>query len=97
MKLREGMYVKTNYDTGPYRIVEILRGCTCPEYVRSLEGDETPSPPHIHLIVKKPGDTPRNNPYYLAGYDEETLRCVWSKDRLYVVSPRDVFRQLSLF
>ncbi len=95
--LREGMFVRTNYKTGPYEIMTILRDCTCPEYVRLINGDESPSEPHIHLVVRKPGDSRRRSPYYLGGYDEETLRSVWSKDRLYVVSPRKIFKQLSLF
>lgn len=96
--LREGMYVRTSYNTGPYLIVEIVRNCTCPSYHDDISMDNPPpSAPHIHLRVKKPSDTPRNHPYYLGGYDEETLHSVWGKDRLYVVSPQKVFRQLLLF
>jgi hypothetical protein len=35
--------------------------------------------------------------YWLNGYDEETLRSIWSDDRLYVVSPRAIFKQLLFF
>jgi hypothetical protein len=102
------MFVRTSYDTGPYRIVSILRGCTCPEYLDTINmTDPPPSRPHIHMTVEKPGDTPRNSPYYLGGYDEETLESVWTKyttpescipyDRLYVVSPRKIFKQMFLF
>lgn len=98
MRLREGMYVRTNYNTGPYQIINILRDCTCPKYLDEIDMDNPPaSRPHIHMTVRKPGDSPRRNPYYLNGYDEETLHSVWSKDRLYVVSPREIFKQLSLF
>jgi hypothetical protein len=85
-----------------------MRGCTCPEYLDELEmDDDAPrTPPHIHMTCIKPGG-PKRNKFYLGGYDEETLESVHTKyttpesaipyDRLYVVSPRDIFRQLPLF
>jgi len=107
MRLRVGMYVRTNYNTGPYEVLEITRGCTCPQYLDTIEmADPPPSKPHIHLVCCKPGES-RRSEYYLAGYDEETLESVWTKyktpescipyDRLYVVSPRELFKQLFLF
>lgn len=50
-----GAKIWTNYDTGPYIIVEISELCTCMEYLASLElgyGDEgVPSEAHYHLVV----------------------------------------------
>jgi hypothetical protein len=90
------MYVRTNYNTGPYEIVHITRNCTCPEYLDSINMLDPPaSRPHIHLTCCAPGN-PRNM-YWLNGYDEETLRSIWSDDRLYVVSPRAIFKQLLFF
>ena len=105
--LREGMYVRTSYDTGPYQIITITRNCICPEYLDEIEMDDPPpSRPHIHMTCIKPGG-PKRNKFYLGGYDEETLESVWTKytrpdsaipyDRLYVVSPREIFKQLCLF
>jgi len=107
MRLREGMLVRTSYGSGPYEILSITRGCTCPEYLDTLEmEDPPPAEPHIHLVCIKPGESKRNK-FYLSGYDEETLESVWTKyttpesciphDRLYVVSPREIFRQRCLF
>lgn len=97
--LREGMYVRTNYNTGPYEIMSILRDCTCPKYLDVINMADPPaSAPHIHLVVRDPGDTRwKRRASYLNGYNEETLRSVWGKDRLYVVSPRKIFKQLLLF
>ncbi len=97
MKLREGMYVRTNYNTGPYQIIYIMRDCTCPKYLDEIDMDKPPlSKPHIHLTLIKPGG-PLRGKFFLNGYDEETLISVWDSDRLYVVSPRKVFTQLTLF
>jgi hypothetical protein len=91
------MYVRTNYNTGPYQITIIMRDCTCPKYLDEINMVDPPaSKPHIHIVGIKPGGSKRNQ-FYLNGYDEETLTSVWDGDRLYVVSPRDIFKQLSLF
>jgi hypothetical protein len=90
------MYVRTNYNTGPYEILSITRGCTWASYLDTINMAEPPaSPPHIHITCCAPGN-PRNK-YWLNGYDEETLRSVWGRDRLYVVSPQAIFKQLLFF
>jgi len=71
MRLEPGMLIKTNY-SGPYRIVSITRGCTCPLYLDEINMKDPPDqPPHIHLTCCDP-DTPRKL-YWLNWYDEETL------------------------
>lgn len=75
MRLEVGDRVKTSYGTGPYVICEILRNCTCPAPLDEINMEDPPdSPAHIHLILK--------GRYYLGGYEEETLRSVWSDDYL---------------
>ena len=78
MRLEIGHTVKTNYNTGPYQIVEIIRDCICPEY---LDEDESPSAPHMHLTCR---DQDRRGKFYLNGYDENTLKNVWSNDYLII-------------
>ncbi len=71
MRLEPGMLIKTNY-SGPYRIVSIIRGCTCPLYMDDINREGAPEqPPHIHLTCCAP-DNPRDR-YWLNWYDEETL------------------------
>jgi len=105
--LRVGMFVRTSYGSGPYEITHILRDCTCPECLDTIEmNDPPPTKPHIHLTCIKPGSSGRSK-FWLGGYDEETLESVWTKyttpescipyDRLYVVSPREIFKQALLF
>ena len=93
--LAEGMYVRTSYGTGPYRIVDILRGCTCPSYLDTINlVDPPPSPPHIHLSLRKPFE--RRGVYSIGGIDEQTLKCVWSDDQIFIVdAPKP--KQLWLF
>jgi hypothetical protein len=38
--LAVGDIVKTSYETDPYRVVDIRRGCTCPSYVERLNWSE---------------------------------------------------------
>ena len=70
MRLEVGMLIKTNY-SGPYRIKEIERGCTCPLYLDQINMANPPAQPkHIHLVVTSPDGSERS---YLGYYDEETL------------------------
>lgn len=65
------MLIKTNY-SGPYSIVDIIRGCTCPLYLDEINMDNPPEqPPHIHLTCCDP-DNPRRF-FWLNHWDEETL------------------------
>jgi len=90
--LRVGDRFMTSYGSGPYIVTKIMRGCTCPEYVRSLDGDETPSRPHVHIICRE--DPPRferheDLDFYVNGYDEETLHSVWREgDYLIPLQPQ---------
>lgn len=47
-----GRLVKTSYGTGPYRITEVNGPCECPEFLRHLDGDDTPSEPHYHIVCE---------------------------------------------
>ena len=84
MRLEIGDIVKTSYGTGPYRIIHIERDCTCPEYIISLDGDESPSKPHLHLTVYlvEKGHCDKEGLSWLNGYDENTLQSVWDRDYL---------------
>ncbi len=74
MKLEPGMLIKTNY-SGPYRIVKIKRGCTCPSYVDSINStNPKPQPPHIHLECTDPDGSDH---FCLGYFCEETLKSLW--------------------
>lgn len=85
MRLEIGDIVKTNYNTGPYAIAEIIRGCTCPKYLDEINFDDPPpSAPHIHLVVfpvvRGIVDRHKSRHCYLSGYNEKTLKSVWDND-----------------
>lgn len=91
--LEVGALIRTNYKTGPYRVTHVHGPCTCPEYVRSLDGDDTPSEPHYHLTcasAEAPGNSPKRfargfgGPYFLAGFRPDGSS-VWSSDRIELV------------
>lgn len=97
--IQVGDIVRTSYGTGPYRVDEIIRGCTCPKFTDELRlGDDAPpSAPHIHLLL---ADLRRgrehDGPSMLAGYDEDTLKSVWGdRDSLEIIGRAAV--QLPLF
>lgn len=96
--LEVGDIVKTNYDTGPYRIEDIHRGCTCPNYVGQLNSRRKlpPAPEHIHLTLTKP-DERRGGHYFLNRYLEEKgrIRSVDTADEIIVVGKSK--GQMSLF
>lgn len=72
IKLEPGMLIETNY-SGPYRIKSVTRGCTCPNYVDTINlKSPPPQPPHIHIVCSDPDG--KGTPSYLNGYDEETLK-----------------------
>lgn len=71
MRLEIGMLIRTNY-SGPYRIIDIRRGCTCSAYLDELDQDDPPKgPPHIHLELTGPDGKGR---FYLNRWDEENLQ-----------------------
>lgn len=103
MKLKKGMLIKTDY-SGPYRIVEIERGCTCPLYLNEIDMDNPPDqPPHIHLTLSRPDGSGR---FWLGHYVEETLQSLYKTycggktmldfDKITVLEP-DHPVQMSLF
>jgi len=67
------MLIKTNY-SGPYRIVEVDRNCTCPSYLDSISSrSPKPREPHIHITCTSPDGQGR---YYLNGWLEDSLRSI---------------------
>jgi len=97
--IKIGDRFRTNYGYGTYIVTQIKRGCTCPEYVRSLDGDDSPSPPHVHIVCRENPprfESHKDRDFYVNGYDEETLRSVWNDDYL-ILLPPESGDQLSLF
>ncbi|WP_207000640.1 hypothetical protein [Trinickia mobilis] len=64
--------------------------CTCPEYIRSINGDVRPSKPHYHLTVLGVERHEKGKTYWLNGYTMDG-RSVWSKDRLTDASQLELF------
>jgi hypothetical protein len=99
--LAVGDIIKTNYETGPYRVVGIMRGCTCPNYVAELNAGRNklpPAPEHLHLTLVKPDEEGRGkNHYWLNRYLEEKgrIRSVDTDDEIFVVGKAK--GQISLF
>jgi hypothetical protein len=88
--LRVGACVRTTYGAGPYVVKEIEGPCTCPEYLRMLDGDETPSRPHYHLTVSGIEGHQKGKTYWLNGHTLDG-RSVWSRDRLIDASQGELF------
>jgi hypothetical protein len=91
MKLAQGMLIKTNYNTGPYRIKKIKRDCTCAHFLAEINmNNPPPLPPHLHLTVTNPDGS---GEFYLNYYDEETLigygpgSYDGTKDQIIVLTP----------
>ena len=95
-RLNVGDIVRTSYGTGPYEVTHIERDCDCPSFMDSLTYlNEAPkSPRHTHLTCKKVGERHRD-PYYLNGYEEETLLSVWNPDFL-ILEKEDILLILNL-
>lgn len=75
--------LRTNYDTGPYRVLSIERNCTCVEPANWIKN--IPLPPHIHMMLRTmTEDHNKGEIAWLGFYDEQTLRSVLphSKDRI---------------
>lgn len=77
------MVIRTSYGTGPYRVVDFEKDCTCPSFMDAITlGNKAPaSKPHYHIVCRKVGES--KGFYYLNGYDEN-LNSVWDNDRLIV-------------
>ncbi|MFA5376717.1 MAG: hypothetical protein WC455_13295 [Dehalococcoidia bacterium] len=85
-RLEVGMVVKTNYGTGPYQIVDIIRKCDCPHPVEEINNPSGArrSKRHIHLTCRHTNNPNKRDYSYLNGFDEKTLKSVWNKDRLII-------------
>lgn len=80
--------VSTNYGTGPFRITWVSEVCCCPEFVRSINGDKSPSPPHYHFGCCM-ADNPKDDGYGLNGYyrdENDRIVSVWNNDQLIIHS-----------
>ena len=66
-----GMLIKTNY-SGPYRIKNLRRDCTCPSYLSQIN-DATPRrrPRHLRMVLTRPDGS---GEFYLDGFIEESLQ-----------------------
>jgi hypothetical protein len=100
-KIQPGMLVQTSYGTGPYRIVKVTRGCTCPFPQDEVElRSPPPRPPHVHLTCTKPDGSGR---FWLNAYDEETLCRVHGvfdqhrEDSIQIVGWTNAATQMELF
>jgi hypothetical protein len=94
MHLEIGQIIKTNYGTGPYRITEITRGCTCTHVLDAIEGKEAPLPPHLHLTLRGcGGDHNEGSEFYLGYYDEATLQSLQCDDKLILCENREPVQQ----
>jgi hypothetical protein len=92
--LEIGQIIKTSYDTGPYKIKEIVRGCTCTHILDEIESKVAPLPPHLHLtLVGVGGDHNDGEVAYLGYYDEQTLQSVWCDDRIILCENREPVQQ----
>lgn len=89
------------YEGRIYKVKSVLRDCTCPRYLDSIEGrEDRRRPPHLHIVVTivespRPGDCDRSNNWF-SGIDPETLTDIDDPDyRLEVVDNTGC--QLDLF
>jgi len=86
MKLQIGGIVRTNYETGPYRITDCFGPCRCPHPVAQINFENPPaSEPHYHLTctsaLERSGSARHDTESYLAGYRLDGTS-VWSSDYL---------------
>lgn len=93
-----GDIVRTNYGTGPYEVIDVDGPCTCPEYIREIEGDETPSPEHYHITCRGLTERYHGGKFWLNGYVLRGSRIlnVWNRnDEIFIVKAG--VRQQELF
>ena len=72
-----GQNLKTNYATGPYKVLSVMRNCVCTHILDEIENIEHPLPPHAHLWLRYTDDAPTHNrgkQAWINYLDEETLR-----------------------
>jgi len=82
--IKVGDIIRTNYNTGPYQVVDVKGPFTEPSYQDALNmGEDAPkSPPHFSYTCIKPGTKKRGEFFYLNGYDGVTHKNVWREDRI---------------
>lgn len=97
-RIEIGQVLKTNYETGPFRITSVTRNCTCEEPVDWHRHITLPA--HLHMRARYvTGDHNDGSEAWLGFYDEETLRSVLpgSSDRLILCeNPAPVQATLSI-
>lgn len=95
MRINVGTIVRTSYNTGPYVVIDITKGCTCSSFMDSINMKNPPnSRPHYHLVCRSLDKTDRSR-YYLNGYDEN-LNSVWNNDRLIICEEETTMLNLLL-
>jgi hypothetical protein len=103
-----GDIVRTSYNTGPYRVVKIDRGCCCPSYFEDMEymgrPGAKPSEPHIHMTLVKTDFPTHRKPseadcYWINGYAWKggRWRSVWNSRDYLIVEGHAAGAQLELF
>jgi hypothetical protein len=97
--IQVGDIIKTSYGTGPFIVLSVLRNCTCPNFVKTLNGDNSPSKPHIHAEMM---DMNGRKGYGIGGYDDSTepAKSVWNPDTVSTIGkyePEPIDGQLALF
>lgn len=87
MCLKKGDIVKTNYNTGPFKIIEIRGPFTNPNFVDQINGRNIPSLPYYSFVCCN-ADNPRDNGYYLNGFHNVNGRIlsVWNDDEVFVLN-----------
>ena len=96
--IKVGDIVRTNYNTGPYRVVGVNGPFTDPSYVDSLNmGKDAPeSPPHFSYVCVGL-DSKKRQLFYLNGYDGITHRNVWrSADRIITFEEESLLTLMAL-
>lgn len=96
--IKVGDIIRTNYNTGPYRVVSVCGPFTEPSFVDSLNmGKDAPkSPPHFSYVCEQL-DSKRRNPFYLNGYDGVTHKNVWrNSDRIITLDEDSLLTLIAL-
>lgn len=84
--LRVGALIRANYRTGPYVVTKVNGPCTCAEYLRMIEGDDTPSEPHYHLVLRDADNPSKKAPErWLNGYRPDGTNVWRDGDRIMLV------------
>lgn len=88
MPIRRGEVVCTNYDTGPYQIVDIQGPCCCPAYLDQIDmANPPPSEAHYHLTCIDASPEGKKRGFsYLNGYRLDGTN-VWGDDELIFKGP----------